>query len=301
MLPRRLARGVAAFRCARRLRRPARQRRCAGRRCQRKSSTDAAIERRIAAILARMSVEEKVGQIIQPDISAITPDDVRQYQFGSILAGGNSAPGGIETAPRGRLAEAGRRLLGSVAQRAPWAGDAIPLIWGIDAVHGHANIVGATIFPHNIGLGATRNPELIRRIGEVTARGNGGHRHRLGLLADARGRPRRPLGPHLRRLFRGSGDRRALMPGRWSKDCRAAPGRSDFLGAGKVIATAKHFVGDGGTPGGKDQGDNPSSPQRAARHPRRRLSARDRRRRAVGHGSASQLCAARRCTATATC
>ena len=231
---------------------------------------DPAIEARIDRIMARMSVEEKVGQVIQADISAVTPEDMRKYQLGSILAGGNSAPAATTTRRRRRLAEAGRRVLECVAG-GRLGGREIPLICGIDAVHGHTNIVGATIFPHNIGLGATRDPELIRRIGEVTARRDGGDRHRLGLLAHSRRGARRPLGPHLRRLFRGSAIVARLCRARWSKGCRAAPAPSDFLGPGHVISTAKHFLGDGGTAGGKDQGDNPSSDRAAPRHPRRRL------------------------------
>ena len=130
---------------------------------------DPAQEARIEAALARMSLEEKVGQIIQADISSVTPEEVRRYKLGSILAGGNSSPGGRETAPAAewlKLADA----FWNASDSADWQGERIPLMWGIDAVHGHANIVGATIFPQNIGLGAAGDPELIRRIGEVTAR-----------------------------------------------------------------------------------------------------------------------------------
>src|SRR5688572_31543023 len=130
---------------------------------------DPAIEARIDSILARMPLEEKVAQTIQPDISSVTPEDVRKYKFGSILAGGNSSPGGKENAP----ANEWLKLVDTfwhAAQSAQWSGERIPLIFGIDAVHGHANVVGATIFPQNIGLGAARDPDLIRRIGEVTAR-----------------------------------------------------------------------------------------------------------------------------------
>ena len=126
-------------------------------------------EARITAMLARMPVEEKVAQTIQPDISSVTPEDVRRYKFGSFLAGGNSAPGGKENSPPAdwlKLADA----YWDASSSAQWVGERIPVMWGIDAVHGHANVVGATIFPQNIGLGATRNPELIRKIGEVTAR-----------------------------------------------------------------------------------------------------------------------------------
>jgi beta-glucosidase len=216
-------------------------------------------EARIERILGRMSVEEKVGQIIQPDISAITPADVAKYKFGSILAGGNSSPGGKETAPAAewlKLADA----YWNASRKADWQGENIPLMWGIDAVHGHANVVGATIFPQNIGLGATRNRDLIRRIGEVTAREmvitgiDWDFSPTLAVVRDDRwGRSYEGFSedPAIVRHFAG-----AMVEGLQGKG-----GTGEFMGPGRVIATAKHFVGDGGTLGGKDQGDNPLSPR----------------------------------------
>ncbi|QNM81867.1 glycoside hydrolase family 3 protein [Sphingomonas sabuli] len=216
---------------------------------------DAASEARIDAILAQMSVEEKVAQTIQPDISSITPADLAKYKFGSILAGGNSAPGKNEKAPAPewlKLADAFWRA----ADTADWKGPKIPLMWGIDAVHGHANIVGATIFPQNIGLGATRNPDLIRRIGEVTAREmvitglDWDFSPTLAVARDDRwGRSYESFSenPEIVKAYAG-----AIVEGLQGK-----AGTDAFLGDGKVIATAKHFVGDGGTAGGKDQGDTP--------------------------------------------
>lgn len=213
-------------------------------------------EARIERILARMSIEEKVGQIIQPDISSITPADVAKYKFGSILAGGNSSPGGKETAPAAdwlKLADA----YWNASRGAAWNGENIPLMWGIDAVHGHANVVGATIFPQNIGLGATRNRDLIRRIGEVTAREmvitgiDWDFSPTLAVVRDDRwGRSYEGFSedPDIVRDFAG-----AMVEGLQGKG-----GSREFLGPGRVIATAKHFVGDGGTAGGKDQGDTPS-------------------------------------------
>ena len=128
-------------------------------------STDA----RIDALMAKMSVEQKVAQIVMPDISAITPADVRAYQFGTILNGGNSGPGGKDAAPAAdwlRLADA--YWDASSAPRAD-GGPSIPTLWATDAVHGHNNIVGATLFPHNVGLGAANDPDLVRRIGQATA------------------------------------------------------------------------------------------------------------------------------------
>jgi beta-glucosidase len=223
---------------------------------------DPAQEARIESILARMSVEEKVGQIIQPDISSVTPEEVRRYKLGSILAGGNSAPGGKETAPASewlKLADA----FWNASNSADWQGERIPLMWGIDAVHGHANIVGATIFPQNIGLGATRNPELIRRIGEATAREmvitgiDWDFSPTLAVVRDDR----------WGRTYEGFAEVPDVVrsyAGKMVEGLQGRAGTREFMGPGRVIATAKHFVGDGGTAGGKDQGDNPS-PARALR------------------------------------
>lgn len=220
---------------------------------------EAAAEARIDAILAAMSLEEKVGQIIQPDISSVTPEDVRRYKFGSILAGGNSSPGGKETAPAAewlKLADA----FWEASRSADWKGSNIPLMWGIDAVHGHANVVGATIFPQNIGLGAMRDPELIRRIGEVTAREmvvtgiDWDFSPTLAVVRDDR----------WGRTYEGFSEDPEIVrayAGRMVEGLQGRPGTREFMGTGRVIATAKHFVGDGGTEGGKDQGDNPSSPE----------------------------------------
>jgi beta-glucosidase len=220
---------------------------------------DPAQEARIEAVLARMSLEEKVGQVIQPDISSVTPEDVRRYKLGSILAGGNSSPGGRETAPAAEWLELAD-VFWNASNSADWQGERIPLIWGIDAVHGHANIVGATIFPQNIGLGAMRDPELIRRIGEVTAREmvvtgiDWDFSPTLAVVRDDRwGRTYEGFSedPEIVRAYAGQ-----MVEG-----LQGRPGTNEFMGAGRVIATAKHFVGDGGTAGGKDQGDNPSPPE----------------------------------------
>ena len=96
-------------------------------------------------------LEEKVGQIIQADIASITPEDLRTYPLGSILAGGNSAIPTATPTPR----PSNGLILPAPFAPPRKSGRALPLMFGIDAVHGHNNVVGATIFPHNIGLGAT--------------------------------------------------------------------------------------------------------------------------------------------------
>ena len=220
---------------------------------------DVAQEARVNALLAQMTPEEKVAQIIQPDIGSVTPADVRKYKFGSILNGGNSSPGGNETGPASDWLKAADAFW-EASMGARDGRPKIPVIWGSDAVHGHSNIVGATLFPHNIGLGATRNRELIRRIGEVTA---------LEMVVTGLDWDFSPTLAVVRddrwgRTYEGFSEDPAIVrdyAGAMVEGLQGQAGTPGFLGAGKVISTAKHFVGDGGTLGGKDQGDNPSTPQ----------------------------------------
>ena len=128
----------------------------------------AAAEARIADLLARMTLEEKIGQLVQADLCCVTPDDVRKYNLGSVLNGGNSGPGGDDLAPAAKWLEAADAFYAASVDTSD-GGVGIPVIWGTDAVHGHSNIVGATLFPHNIGLGAMHDPALIERIGAATA------------------------------------------------------------------------------------------------------------------------------------
>ena len=214
---------------------------------------DAALERRIDALIARMSLEQKVGQVVQGDIASITPDDVRRYHLGSVFNGGNSDPGGKYNAPARdwlALADAFWDASTSDDPKLP----RIPAIWGIDAVHGHSNIVGATLFPHNIGLGAMRDPELMRRIGAATAvemRVTGidwTFAPTIAVVRDDRwGRTYEGFGetPEIATSYAGP-----LVEG-----LQGRIGDKDWLRGPHVIATAKHFLGDGGTHNGKDQGD----------------------------------------------
>src|SRR3569623_2520846 len=126
---------------------------------------DPAIERRIDTLLAAMSLEQKVGQIVQGDIASTTPEDVARYHLGSVLTGGSSSPGGAEFAPPSAWLKAADDYY-AASVRPDGTLPIISVMWGSDAVHGHNNIVGATLFPHNIGLGAARDPALMRRIGE---------------------------------------------------------------------------------------------------------------------------------------
>jgi beta-glucosidase len=216
---------------------------------------DPRLEARIGALLARMTPAQKVGQLIQADIGSITPDDLAHYPLGSVLNGANVAPGDDKLAsPREWLKLADRFYAASTAPGGPGV---IPLMWATDAVHGDNNIPGATLFPHNIGLGAARDPALLRRIGAITAlevRVTGldwTFAPTLAVVRDARwGRSYESYSANAHQVAEYA---TAIVEG-----LQGRPGSRQFLDAAHVVATAKHFVGDGGT-GGHDEGDNPAS------------------------------------------
>ncbi|WP_341939168.1 glycoside hydrolase family 3 N-terminal domain-containing protein [Marinimicrobium sp. C2-29] len=212
-----------------------------------------AYEADIEALLARMSVEEKVGQMIQPELRNVTPDDVKRYHLGSVLNGGGSFPGGDKNATADDwLALADGFYEASMDDSDGFA--AIPIVWATDAVHGHNNVKGATLFPHNIGLGATRNPDLIRQIGTVTAREvavtglDWNFAPTLAVARDDRwGRTYEAYAEDPEILYDYG---KAMVEG-----LQGAPNTDEFFGPGRVLATAKHYIADGGTEGGIDRGD----------------------------------------------
>jgi beta-glucosidase len=216
---------------------------------------DMALE--IERLLSVMTLEEKVGQVIQADIAAITPEDIRTYKLGSILNGGSSAPGNDpRSPPQAWLSLADEFWKASTDNS--HGGVAIPLMWGTDAVHGHNNIIGATIFPHNIGLGAANDPDLLEEIGGITAlevRTTGldwTFAPTLTVVRDDR----------WGRSYEGYSEDPEIVASyasRFVEGLQGKPGTEDFLGRDRIIATAKHFVGDGGTVDGIDQGDNRDS------------------------------------------
>lgn len=208
----------------------------------------------LAALLARMSLEHKVAQLIQPDIGSITPDDVREYRFGSVLNGGNSGPGGNDLAPAPEWLALADAFWEASTAPLPGGEPAVPALWAADAMHGHSNIIGATLFPHNVALGAARDPDLVRRIGAATALEievtglDWTFAPTVAVARDDRwGRAYESYSedPHLV----------AQMGAAMVEGLQGRRGGADYLGAGRVIATAKHFFGDGGTEGGVDQGD----------------------------------------------
>jgi beta-glucosidase len=211
-------------------------------------------EARIAALMARMTIEEKVGQLVQADLCCVTPDDFRTYKLGSLLVGGNSGPNGNDLSPAPDwLKAADDFYLASVDKSDGGVG--IPMIWGIDAVHGHSNIIGATIFPHNIGLGAMRDPALIERIGAITAkeiRVTGQEWTFAPTVAV-------PQDFRWGRAYEGySSDPKivASYVGAMVRGLQGPPTGDNLLAGPYVIASTKHFLADGGTDNGVDQGDS---------------------------------------------
>lgn len=210
-------------------------------------------------ILSRMSLEEKIGQVIQADISSVTPEEAKQYNLGSVLNGGNSAPGGGKTADWQDWVDLADEFWLASTDKSD-GGVGIPIMWGTDAVHGHNNLQSATIFPHNIGLGATRDANLLERIGEATAlevRATGLDWVFAPTIAVARDY-------RWGRTYESYSENRQIVSDLGAALVRGLQGKrgtDDFLSDYRVVATAKHFVGDGGTEKGIDKGDTVLSMQ----------------------------------------
>jgi beta-glucosidase len=214
---------------------------------------DAAVEEKIAALIKKMTVEEKVGQVVQGDIASITPADMKKYHLGSILNGGGSAPGNDEWAPPAKwLALADEFYAASIDTSDGGVG--IPMIWGTDAMHGHSNIVGAVLFPHNVGLGATHNPKLLADIARVTAE----QVRTTGIDWTFAPTVTVPQDDRWGRAYEGYSEDPGIVAsyaGIFVKGLQGEPGSADFLRGPHVISSTKHFLADGGTENGRDQGD----------------------------------------------
>ena len=203
---------------------------------------------RVDNIVARMSVEEKVGQLIMADISTFEPSDLLDYPLGAILAGGNSAPDGKQFATQNQWLSLADDIY-DAAKRRPDQSTFIPPYFAIDAVHGHNNVEGAILFPHNIGLGAADNPELMAQIGAATATAVAATGH------DWTFSPTVAVAKDLRwgRTYESYSSDPARVTRLAEAYVRGLQGVE--IGPGAIVGSAKHFVGDGGTTDGTDQGD----------------------------------------------
>lgn len=219
---------------------------------------DEAVEAKVSDIMSSMTLEQKVAQMIQPEIRNISVEDMRKYGFGSYLNGGGAFPNNNKHAtPDDWVALAESLYQASVDDSLD--GSTIPTMWGTDAVHGHNNVIGATLFPHNIGLGAANNPELMEEIAHITAK---------EVMATGIDWVFAPTVAVVRddrwgRTYESYSEDPAIVREYAASVVRGLQGAADkdFLGDQRVISTVKHFVGDGGTVGGDDQGDNIASEQ----------------------------------------
>ncbi|MFJ3235324.1 glycoside hydrolase family 3 protein [Streptomyces sp. NPDC086787] len=197
------------------------------------------VRKRVADLVGRMSLEEKVGQMTQAERGAMSaPADLATYALGSLLSGGGSTP--TPNTP-----EAWARMIDGFQLRTRATRFQIPLVYGVDAVHGHNNLAGATVMPHNIGIGATRDPELAYQAGAVTAaevRATGIPWDFAPCLCVTRDE-------RWGRSYESFGEDPALVQSMETvvQGLQGRPDGGDLSRDDKVLATAKHFAGDGGT------------------------------------------------------
>ncbi|ELS56731.1 glycoside hydrolase family 3 protein [Streptomyces viridochromogenes] len=223
------------------------------------------VRKRVADLLSRMSLEEKAGQMTQAERGALTASgDIATYALGSLLSGGGSTP-------TPNTAEAWAKMIDGFQLRAQATRFQIPLIYGVDAVHGHNNLAGATIMPHNIGLGASRNPGLARRAGAVTA----AETRATGIPWDFAPCLCVTRDDRWGRAYESFGEDPALVESMATviQGLQGRPDGRDLDRADKVLATAKHFVGDGGTEYGSSTTGTYTIDQGVTKVTRRQLEA----------------------------
>ncbi|WP_239613807.1 glycoside hydrolase family 3 protein [Cohnella mopanensis] len=204
-------------------------------------------EQRVELLIRQMTLPEKLAQMVQAERKTITPEEMTEYGVGSILSAGGSAPSPNDPS-------AWLEMIDGFQRAALQSRLGIPMLYAIDAVHGNNNVYGATLFPHNIGLGATRDADLVRRIGEATA-----------LELRATGIPWNfapclcvPEDERWGRTYEGYGETPELVAklgAAYVTGLQGAPNSNDWLGDHRAIATLKHWIGDGATQGGIDRGD----------------------------------------------
>jgi beta-glucosidase len=202
------------------------------------------IGKKVEKLISQMTLAEKVGQMTQVDMKFVQrTGDISKYFIGSVLSGGDSSPSDI-------TAKGWANLYDSFQKQALKTRLKVPLIYGIDAVHGNNSVLGATIFPHNIGLGATRNPKLVEQIGKITALEvaatgiNWAFAPAVSICRDER----------WGRCYESYGENPELVTKMGASLIKGLQGK-DLSTKDSILATAKHFFGDGATQSGKDQGN----------------------------------------------
>lgn len=190
------------------------------------------LETRVTALLSRMTLAEKVGQMTQVEKNSIEPAAVRDYFIGSVLSGGGGSP-------RTNTAAGWAAMVSAYQQAAQQTRLGIPILYGADAVHGHGNLYGATLFPHNIGLGATRDAQLVERIAAATAA------EMLPTGVTWNFGPVVAVAQDIRwgRTYESFSEQPQLVTELGAAYVRGL----QAYGGGQALATPKHFIGDGGT------------------------------------------------------
>jgi len=205
------------------------------------------VEERVKDLLSRMTLDEKVGQMIQPERHTATADDVKNYFLGSVFSGGGNVP--PSNTPTGWCDMIDEYQKAAMSTRLQ-----IPFIYGIDAVHGNNNLYGATIFPHNIGLGAANDEELVYKIGQITAkevRATGVHWTFAPCIAI-------PQNEKWGRTYEGFAETTDIVTRLGVAATKGLQGDniSDLTKNDKIAACIKHFIGDGATTDGVDASDS---------------------------------------------
>lgn len=201
------------------------------------------VEEKVKQLMDTMTLQQKVGQMIQADTRSINPQNVKDNYIGSILSGGGAAPSTGNTAK-----DWAERL--DEFQKAAIDGFGIPLLYGVDAVHGNNNVKDATIFPHNVGLGQANDTELMKSIAQITAkemRATGAN----WTFTPTLGLPKNERWGRTNECF---GEDAALSARLGTAYIEGSQGN---LGKDSAIATAKHFIGEGIAKDGVNQGDVP--------------------------------------------
>jgi len=194
-------------------------------------------DERVEGLLAQMTLDEKLGQMTQAELGKLEhEDDVERYFLGSVLSGGDADP------PTGNGMRDWQRTIDALIGRSQRTRLKIPILYGVDAVHGHSNVEGATLFPHNVGLGCTRDAALVEAAARVTAlemRATGAQWTFAPCIAV-------PRDERWGRTYEGFAEDPAVVAELGAAAVRGF--QTQDLGSPRsVLACAKHFVGDGGT------------------------------------------------------
>lgn len=206
---------------------------------------DKVIQQKVDALLSSMTLDEKIGQMTQADRMTCTPEQVKQYHLGSVLSSAGSCPEG--NSPQDWVAMNDAYWRASTYQDSQHIG--IPIFYGLDAIHGNNNVDGATIFPHNIGLGAANEPQLISRIAQITTK------EVLATGVDWAFAPTLAVARDYRwgRTYESYAEVPEITTQYAPEIIRGLQG--NLSNEDNILACAKHWIGDGGTLHGVDQGD----------------------------------------------